>query len=177
MSPGQFVKWRQKTLLGASLSVVVPTGQYDPTKLVNNGANRWAFKPELGFSQRLGKWVIDAYGGGWFYTANNAYFRGKNTKTQAPIAAVETHLSRDFKPRLWVSLDGNFWHGGQNSINGVEKNLTVQSNSRVGVTASIPITGHQAVKFSYNRGAYVRVGGDFQNLSVAWQYSWIQPKR
>jgi Putative MetA-pathway of phenol degradation len=41
-----FVKWGQKTLLGVSLKVVAPTGQYDPTKLVNWGTNRWAFNCE-----------------------------------------------------------------------------------------------------------------------------------
>lgn len=179
MSVREFTKWRQKTLLGASLTMVAPTGQYDPTRLINQSANRWAFKPELGFSHRRGNWVVDAYAAGWFFTTNNDFFSrnafspGTNIKTEAPIAAIETHLSRDFRPRLWVSLDGNFWHGGQSSINGVEKALTVQSNSRVGVTASVPVGKHQSLKFSYNRGAYVRVGGDFQNVSVGWQYSWL----
>jgi hypothetical protein len=26
---------------------------------------------------------------------------------------------------------------------------------------------------SYNRGTYIRFGGNFHNLSVAWQYSWL----
>jgi len=62
MSPEEFRSWRQKTLLGTSLTVVAPTGQYDPTRLINQGSNRWAFKPELGFSQRHGHWILDAYG-------------------------------------------------------------------------------------------------------------------
>jgi hypothetical protein len=41
MSVEEFRKWRQKTILGASLKLVPPTGQYDPTtKLVNYGTNR-----------------------------------------------------------------------------------------------------------------------------------------
>ena len=52
----EFVKWRQKMLIGVSLKVVAPTGQYDPTKLINLGNNRWAFKPEIGYSQRWGHW-------------------------------------------------------------------------------------------------------------------------
>jgi hypothetical protein len=63
MAMPQFVKWKQKTLLGASLTVVAPTGQYDPTHLVNWSINRWAFKPELGYSRRWGNWVLDGYGG------------------------------------------------------------------------------------------------------------------
>jgi hypothetical protein len=70
MTPGEYGKWRQKTLLGFSVKVVAPTGQYDPTKLLNWGANRWAFRPELGLSRRWGHWVLDAYGGVWFYTTN-----------------------------------------------------------------------------------------------------------
>jgi hypothetical protein len=32
---------------------------------------------------------------------------------------------------------------------------------------------HQSLKFSYSRGAFVTIGGAFQNISVAWQYSWL----
>jgi hypothetical protein len=179
MDVREFSKWRQKTLLGASFTMVAPTGQYDPTRLINQGANRWAFKPELGLSRRWGNWLVDAYGAGWFFTANNdffsrnAYSPGTNTKTEAPIAAFEGHLSRDFRPRLWISLDGNYWRGGQTGINGVEQTLTQESNSRVGVTTSVPLGRHQSLKFSYNRGAYIRVGGDYQNVSLGWQYGWL----
>ena len=70
MKPPQFAKWKQKVLLGASLRVIAPTGQYDPTKIVNWGINRWAFKPEFGYSEQWGNWVLDAYAGVWFYTTN-----------------------------------------------------------------------------------------------------------
>jgi hypothetical protein len=41
------------------------------------------------------------------------------------------------------------------------------------VSVSIPVSKHQSLKFSYSYGAYATFGGDFQNVSVAWQYSWI----
>src|SRR6478735_997394 len=37
MDQRDFVKWRQKTLLGVSIRVVAPTGQYDSAKLINYG--------------------------------------------------------------------------------------------------------------------------------------------
>jgi len=40
---------------GGSLVVSMPTGQYDGTKLINIGTNRWAFRPEIGLSQPLGR--------------------------------------------------------------------------------------------------------------------------
>jgi hypothetical protein len=183
MTLGEFRKWQQKTLIGVSLKVVAPTGQYDPTKLINLGSNRWSFKPELGLSQRWGHWVLDAYAGVWFFTKNpeffsrNQYFPGTQAQTQDPIFAFETHLSYDFRPRLWVSLDGNFWYGGRTSLNGVENPATLQKASRIGVTASFPLTRRQSIKVGYADGAYVRFGGDYKIASVAWQYSWVgQPK-
>ena len=177
MEVPEFHKWHQKTLIGMSLKVVAPTGQYDPTKLINWGANKWAFKPELGYSQRWGKVVLDAYVGAWFFTNNRAYFTGRNELSQAPIGAFEGHLSYDWKSRTWVSLDGNFWYGGQTSLNGISNVNTRQTSSRVGVTGSLRLDKHQSLKLSYSNGAYARFGGDYNNISLAWQWSWIgRPK-
>jgi Putative MetA-pathway of phenol degradation len=175
----EYARWKQKTVVGVSVRVVAPTGQYDPTKLINYGSNRWAVKSELGLSHRLNHWIIDAYSGGWYYSTNpeffshNQYNPGTTTQKQSPIFAFEGHLSYDVKPRLWASLDGNYWHGGTTSLNGVKNPATLQSNSRVGGTLSVPVTRRQSFKFSYANGAYIRYGGNFQTFAVAWQYSWF----
>jgi hypothetical protein len=179
MSAKEFLSWHQKTILGVGLKVVAPTGQYDPKKLINNGSNRWAFKPEFGYSERWGHWVLDGYAGVWFFTTNpeffshNAFFPGTQSQSQTPIGSFEGHLSYDLKQRLWVSLDGNFWHGGQTSLNGIGNPDTLQTSSRIGATASIPLSKHQSLKVSYNNGTYIKFGGNYQNVSVAWQYSWL----
>ena len=179
MTPQQFQAWRQKVLLGASLKIVAPTGQYDPTRLINWGNHRWAFKPELGYSQRWGHWILDGYGAVWFFTENSEFFSynqfnpGLTRRTQQPVGAFEGHLSYDIKPRLWLSFDGNFWFGGKTSLNGVQNDLTLQKSSRVGFTAAVPISKRQSIKFSYSNGAYISYGGNYQAVSVAWQYSWI----
>jgi hypothetical protein len=178
MEMPKFVKWKQKTLLGVSLKVIPPTGQYDDTRLVNWGANRWSFKPEVGISRRFhDKWLFDAYGGVWLFTANSEFFPGTTpvTQTQAPIGSLEGHVSRDFKPFLWVSLDGNFWIGGATAIGGVSNSATRQTASRLGITGSFPLNKrkNQSMKVSFSDGAYVRFGGDYTNFSIAWQYSWI----
>lgn len=184
MAAPQFRKWKQKVVLGASLRVVGPTGQYDPTKLANWGINRWALKPEFGYSQRFNKWVLDGYAGVWFFTTNQQSFSipAPKPQTQRPMGSFEGHLSYDAKrargkPNLWFSLDGNYWFGGTASLAGISNPETRQTASRIGGTASIPFSQHQAIKASYSRGAVVRFGGDYQNLSVGWQYSWLgKPK-
>jgi len=179
MQPKEYAKWKQKRLLGVSLKMVAPTGQYSGTKLVNWGSNRWAFKPELGYSERWGHWVLDGYAGVWLYTTNPASYDGPGTKPQneAPIGALEGHLSYDVKPRLWLSLDANFWSGGITSLSGIQNLATKQTGSRIGGTASFPISKHQSIKVSYSNGTYIIFGGNYQNVSVAWQYSWLgRPK-
>jgi hypothetical protein len=177
--PGDFRKWHQKRLIGASLRVVAPTGQYDPAKLINWGSNRWAFKPEVGYSERWRNWLLDIYGGAWLFTKNpeffshNEYYSGTRAQTQEPIGSVEVHLSYDVRPRLWASLDGNFWYGGRTSLDGIENPFTRQMNSRIGLTGSIPVSRHQSLKLSYSTGSYIKFGGNYVNLSVAWQYSWL----
>jgi hypothetical protein len=102
MDVAHFRKWKQKTVLGTSVVVITPTGQYDPTKLVNLGSNRWSFRPELGYSRRVANWVFDLYGGAWLFTTNhdyfsrNQYFPGTNVQTQtrwAPFRDISATTS------------------------------------------------------------------------------------
>lgn len=175
MQPKEMVKWKQKRLLGVSLKMVAPTGQYSDAKLINWGGNRWAFKPELGYSERWGHWVLDAYAGGWFYTTNSASYTGAVPKPQseAPIGSLEGHLSYDVKTRLWLSLDTNFWWGGVTSLSGIQNLATKQTGSRIGGTFSFPISKHQSIKVSYSNGTFISFGGNYQSVSVAWLYSWL----
>jgi len=173
MRPAEFAHWRQAVLIGLSIEIQAPNGQYDPTRLINWGNNRWAFKTELGYSQRWGHWVLDVYGAVWLFTENPAFFPGMQSQSEAPVGAVEAHLSYTVAPRLWVSLDANYWWGGQTSINGVATPGTNEKNSRVGVTAAIPITQHQSIKLSFSNGAYITYGGNYRNITIAWQYGWL----
>jgi hypothetical protein len=176
MNFSEFLKWREKRLVGASVSVVVPTGQNDPARVINPGTNRWAVKPEVGLTRRWGRWVGEVYGGVWFFGANSHFFPGQSHRTQQPMEAIESHLGYYVRPRLWASVDVNFWGGGRSALNGAEKQDT-QRASRLGATMSVPILRRQSLKFSYSRGAYVSIGGNYQTVSAAWQYSWLaKPK-
>ena len=172
MNVGDYLKWKEKRLIGVSLTVSIPTGQYDSARVVNIGTNRWGFKPEAGLTRRWNRWALDAYGGVWFFTGNPAYYPGSSLRTQNVIGAIEGHWGYYFRPRLWASLDVNFWTGGRSTVNGMEKQ-DQQRDSRVGGTVAIPVNRHQSVKFSYSQGAYITIGGAYKTVSVGWQYSWI----
>ncbi len=78
----EFADWEQDLIIGASFRVVAPWGQYDDTKLVNIGTNRWSFKPEVGLSKAIGPWTLEGTAAATFYTDNNDFFGGK-TLSQA----------------------------------------------------------------------------------------------
>jgi hypothetical protein len=175
MQVSEMRNWVEKSLIGVSVKVVPPTGQYDPNRLINWGSNRWSVKPEFGYSRRRKQMVLDAYAGLWLFTKNQQSYSptGPEPQTLNPMGSFESHLSYDLKPRLWFSLDGNFWIGGEASLNGVDNPATRQTSSRLGGSASVPLSKHQSVKVSYSNDIYTRFGGAYRNVSVAWQYSWI----
>ena len=174
-SPAEFAKRKPATIFGTSLTILAPTGQYDPAKLVNIGGNRWAFKPELGVSKPLGKWNLELYAGAWFFETNDDYFGG-TTRKQDPITAVQAHASYTFRPRLWVAANATFYRGGESEVGGVEKRDR-QENTRLGLTASIPLRGQRSLKLAWTNGFVTRVGGDFETFAVGFQQVWFDRPR
>jgi hypothetical protein len=169
----EFAAAPRSTIIGVSLTAVVPTGQYSPQRLINLGSNRWAFKPEAGVSVPLGRWSVDGYAGVWFFEANDEFYPGSSQRTQNPVVAVQGHASYTIRPRMWAAVDATWYSGGRSTINGIEKD-DLQRNSRLGATISIPIGARQSLKASYSAGATTRIGGDFNTLAVAWQMTWIR---
>ena len=165
----EFVRWRRKTVVGASVAVVPPLGQYDPNRLVNISSNRWAFKPEVGLSRRLGDWFVDVYLGAWLFAANSN-FQGR-VRQQDPIVSSQLHISYNIRPRLWAAFDANFYVGGRTTVDG-ERRFDLQRNSRIGGTLAVPLTKRQSVKGSVSSGARTTIGAAFTSISVGYQYMW-----
>jgi hypothetical protein len=174
MRVGEFVKAPRRTIVGTSLTMVAPTGEYDRTKLINLGTNRWAFKPEVGIAVPRGPWDIDAYAGVWLFTPNSDYYPGGLQRTQDPVIVLQGHVSYTFKPRLWLAVDSTWYSGGTVHVEGAEPVGDV-NNSRLGATLSIPAGRQQSIKIAYGSGVAVRTGTDFRTIALGWQWLWIRP--
>jgi len=164
----EFSRRKPETTLGASLTVSVPSGEYHADKLINIGTNRWAFKPELGVSHPVGKWTLEAIAGAWFFQDNEDFFGGRH-REQEPLASIQAHVSYTFRPRLWLAFNATYYDGGRSTIDGIKKDDR-QSNSRYGLTLSVPVAQRQSLKLNWNDGATTRFGSDFSTWGVAWQY-------
>jgi hypothetical protein len=172
-APAEIIGAPRKTILGMSLSITAPTGQYFPDKMINLGASRLAFKPEMAISQPVGKrWLIDFYAGLWLFTDNNAYYPGTSVRSQEPLGSFQGHISYNIQPLMWVALDMTYYTGGKTTVDDVQMDDR-QSNSRIGATLVLPVKKLNSIKFAYSTGAIIRSGADFTTFSVGWQSTFL----
>jgi len=172
MGPKEFAAYKPRTTLGVSLTVVAPTGQYDPARLVNLGSHRWAFKPEVGLSKPVGRWTVETAGGAWLFTANDNFFGG-SLREQRPLLSLQGDVIYTLRRRMWASFNGTYYRGGQTVGNGT-LNCDRQANSRIGATYSLPLNQHRSIKVAWARGVTTRFGGSLNTIAVVWQYTWLK---
>ena len=166
----EFVSYKQDLIVGASLQVSAPLGQYDPDRLVNIGTNRWYFKPEIGVSKALGAFTVELSTAVYLYTTNDDYFGGK-TYQQDPVSSTQAHLIYSFGRGIWAAVDGTYDYGGRTTIGG-ESDDKVMSNSRAGVTLALPVTRQSSIKIYGSTGTSTRTGTNFDLIGIGWQYRW-----
>ena len=170
LTAAEYGNYRQDLVVGASFLVSAPVGQYDETRLVNIGTNRWAARAEVGMSKILGRWQLELALAGNFFEDNDAFFNG-NHRSQEEIWSLQAHLVRGFTSGIWFALDATHYEGGQTRMNGIPSN-DLQSNRRFGMTTSFPINRRQSLKFGWSSGVSTRTGTDFDLYALAWQYRW-----
>ena len=173
MSVREFAKRsHRKFIIGSSLSITAPSGQYGSTKLINIGTNRWSFKPELGVSYPVKKFDLDLYASGLFFTTNHNFYTGQSVRVQAPLTAIQAHVSYTLRPRLWAAFDATWYGGGAVTVDGGTPSER-QSNSRLGATISLPLQKQQSLKINYSSGVSGNIGSKFNTIAVGWQYVWF----
>jgi hypothetical protein len=170
MNLREFRSYRQDLIVGASLSAWAPVGQYDETRLINIGTNRWSLKPEIGASQALGPWIVELIGAAQFYEDDDD-FLGTSTREQEPVYSVQGGGIRSFASGAWLALFATYYSGGRTTVDG-EPGKDFKNNSRIGLTLSLPINRNNSVRIYANTGVSTRTGSDFDALGVAWQYRW-----
>lgn len=170
LSVAEFAGYQQDLLIGASIQVSAPLGQYDPNKLVNLGTNRWFVKPDIGISKAWGEFTLELSTGVIFFSANDDYFGGKRLE-QDPVSTSQIHATYNFGRGLWAAVSGTYDYGGRTTIDGVES-ADLQSNSRFGATIGLPVNRNNSLKLYANTGVSTRTGSDYDLIGAVWQYRW-----
>ena len=168
MTLEDFLKLRANPhpILGASLKVLAPTGQYYKNRLINVGANRWASRAQLGAILPLRpSWLLELSASVWFFGDDDQYITGK--RQQAPVYAAQVNLIKRLRPGFWVSLDLSAYRGGRQTIEG-RRFDDLQRNVKIGGTIVIPFLRRHAIKIGYANGAVTRYGTDFDQFLLSY---------
>jgi hypothetical protein len=170
LTPEEFAKYHQDLVVGVSLQVTAPWGQYDPSRAVNLGTHRWSFKPEVGISKALGQWTLESQAAVTVYTDNTEFY-GDNTRAQDPLYQLQGHVIYRFPRGIWASLDAIYYAGARSTING-RLNNDLQQNWRGGGTLAFPVNRKNSVKLYASEGVSARTGNNYKLVGIAWQYRW-----
>lgn len=175
LSPAEPAARKQTTSVGVSLTVTVPTGQYNADKVLNLGANRWAFKPEIGVAYPFGpeqRWEVDGYINANFFTDNTAY-RGVEVLRQEALPGVEGHISYTFNNSLWASVDTRYALRGETVVDGAAQNNSQQALI-VGTEAHWVPNSRNSLGLVFAKAVVHRNSPNYTGVVVKYVYSWGQ---
>jgi hypothetical protein len=170
LSLQDFANYRQDLIIGASLQVSAPLGQYNGGKLVNQGNNRWFIRPDIGISKAWGPLTLELSTGVYFYTRNDDYFGGK-TLEQDPLSSSQLHVTFNLGRGVWAALSGTYDYGGRTTIDGVRSEDSVD-NFRIGATLALPVDRNNSVKLYAGSDVRTSIGSDVNLAGIVWQHRW-----
>lgn len=169
----EFDNYKPVTIVGVSLTVSAPTGEYQPDKVLNLGSDRWSFNPEIALSSPFGreqKWQLDTYANCEFYTANTSY-QGKEILRQQPLPGIEGDISYSFSENFWASLDTRYSFRGATTVNGVEQNDS-QQNFIIGGEANVAMNAQHALVFQFAKALAHHNGPTYTGFAVRYDFVW-----
>jgi len=172
LSLKEFASYKQDVIIGGSVQVSAPLGQYDHDKLVNLGNNRWFVKPDIGISKAWGAFTLELSAGVIFFSNNDDYFGGKKLE-QDPVLSSQVHATYNVGRGVWAALSGNNDYGGRTTVDGVRSDDLV-NNSRVGATLALPVNRNNSIKLYASSSVHTTSGKDYNLAGIVWQYRWGQ---
>ena len=174
VNKSQFSSYEQKTIAGFSFQMAAPTGQYFEDRFINLGSNRWAFRPQLDVSHKLGTWYLEYALNIWLYTTNSAFWDG-NTLKQNPIGTIKMNLIKSFNRGIWAAVGAGYAFGGRAYVNDMQRDATI-STMRFGAIVSVPLHPQHSLKLAVILARRFAEGADFNSVSLAYQFLWNRTK-
>jgi hypothetical protein len=169
-------KQNREFSLSAFVGVTAPTGEYDSDKPLNLGTNIWAFR--LGFPMVV-PWgepqtptYLEIFPSATLYTDNNDPTLGARKLEQAALFDVQTHLSHNFTPKFWGSIDLRYRFGGETTTDGVDDDNR-QSVLGGGVSAGYSFTPHVSAQATLGKIWLEDDSSDEDMIRVKLAYSFF----
>jgi hypothetical protein len=160
-----------ETIVGAGLSVQLPTGDYLDDKLINLGTNRYTFRPQIGVVHTRGKWSTEATGYMTLYSDNNDFFNGKRLE-QDPLYVINGHLVYTLRPGVWAGASAGYDYGGRSTVDGDSKDDRKQ-NLLWALSFGIPLSRQFSFKMAYiGIRTQEATGSDSDTFTIGVSAAW-----
>lgn len=160
-----------RTTVGASLAVSLPLGGYDAEELINVGRNRYAVRPQMGVLHQRGPWSFELTGSIYMFSDNKDFVESI-TLSQAPIYALQAHVTRNFKSDIWLGAGLAYANGGRIKLDGIQTSYDVD-NVLLNLVGNYKITRTQSVMVAWQQGRTQNdVGSDYDSWLLSWAVAW-----
>jgi Putative MetA-pathway of phenol degradation len=161
--------------LDAAVMLGVPVGAYDNDKLVNLGLNRWFGRIAFPLTYHFGVFTsgymksLELIPSVWIF-AENDDFMGEKLEND-PMWQFEAHLTNDFTPSFFGSLDLLYRGGFQSEIDGVEVGDELDIGN-LGFTLSYQVTDNLAIRTGFSSNVFGDNDLDNSMVRLQFVYGW-----
>ena len=171
-----YASYKPTFAVGGLVRLTLPTGEYEETKSANLGANRYSLQLGAPITFGFGESFLDPtlttfdlLPSVTFFGDNDDPF-GVDTVSQRPLLKLESHLTHNFNPGLWVSIDGIYSYGGETKTDN-EYDDNRQRSLNMGATVGVQFSKTFGVKLSYGKTIEHNddgLDGDFVRLILTY---------
>jgi hypothetical protein len=161
--------------LDFAVMMAFPIGEYDDNKLVNMGLNRWFGRIALPFKYHFGVFTrgymtsLELTPSVWLF-AENDDFMGQKLEND-PMWQLEAHLTHDFTPSFFGSLDLLYRGGFQSEIDGVEVGEELDVGD-LGFTLHYQVTDNLGIRTSFLSNVFGDNDVDNSMVRLQFVFGW-----
>ncbi len=161
--------------LDAAVMLGVPIGEYNDNKLVNLGLNRWFGRIAFPLKYHFGVFTrgymnsFELTPSVWLF-AENDDFMGQKLEND-PMWQIEAHLTHDFTPSFFGSLDMLYRGGFQSEIDGVEVGEDLNIGN-LGFTLNYQVTDNLAIRTGFSSNVFGDDDLDSSMIRIQFVFGW-----
>jgi hypothetical protein len=161
--------------LDTAIMLALPIGQYDDDKLVNLGQNRWFGRIALPFKYHFGVFShgymksLEVTPSVWLF-AENDDFLGQKLENE-PMWQLEAHLTSDFTPNFWGSLDLLYRGGFQSEIDGDEVGDELDIGD-IGFTLNYQVNDNLGIRTGFSSNVFGDEDLDSSMIRLQFIFGW-----
>ena len=155
--------------------LALPIGAYDSDQLVNLGQNRWFGRIALPVKYHFGVFSFgymksfEVTPSVWLF-AENDDFMGQKLEND-PMWQIESHLTSDFTPSFWGSLDLLYRGGFGSKIDGVEVGEELDIGN-IGYTLNYQVNDNLGIRAGFSSNVFGDSNLDNSMIRLQLVYGW-----